>query len=141
MRQLLYVSALARGVAPVVIPEVLDKSRSNNARDGLTGLLLFTGSSFLQILEGAEDTVERAVARIGQDPRHSRLMVLLDRTVAERSFADWTMGYRVVGEQIERDGITFRLTREALAERVAAGDDESLHTLLQAFCDVELIDT
>lgn len=139
MRQLLYVSALARGVAPEVIPAVLDKSRSNNARDGRTGLLLFTGSSFLQILEGAEDAVERAVARIGRDPRHSQLMVLLDQTVADRSFADWTMGYRAVGEQLERDGITFRLTREALAERVAAGDNESLHTLLQAFCDVELI--
>ncbi|MGF1623542.1 MAG: BLUF domain-containing protein [Alphaproteobacteria bacterium] len=139
IRQVLYVSAMSPGVEPADIAGLLQQSRRNNARDGLTGLLLFTGESFLQVLEGPDPALAQALTRISRDKRHSQLLILLDHAVAKPSFAGWTMGYRTIAPELHCDGAAFPLTRHALAARMAA-DDGTLHTLLKSFCDVELVD-
>lgn len=136
-RQILYVSAAAPNVGPDAVNALLKQSRRNNARNDLTGLLLFTGQSFLQILEGPAEVVGHTLARIAGDPRHCQMLSLLDHDVEERSLGGWTMGYRSIAPLWPHDGAVFPLTYEALAERV--GDDGTLQTLLNAFCDIELV--
>ena len=66
-------------------------ARHLNALDGIAGLLLFDGSRFLQIVEGAEDAVDNLVERLRMDPRHSAFEVRDERLVERRSFPDWSM--------------------------------------------------
>jgi hypothetical protein len=47
-----------------MIRQILETSRRNNARDGLSGLLLLGGRRFLQVLEGPKDALDQAYARI-----------------------------------------------------------------------------
>jgi hypothetical protein len=74
VKQIIYIST-ARNAFPdaAMIRSVLEVSRRNNARDGLTGLLLVGGRRFLQVLEGPEAALEIAFARIRADERPLRL--------------------------------------------------------------------
>lgn len=90
MLQLIYVST-ARKVGTTDLEDILVKSRRNNRRDGITGLLHAKGRRFLQALEGEPAKVEAAYARIAADPRHFALVVLSRRTVTDREFGEWAM--------------------------------------------------
>ena len=66
-------------------------AREQNALDGITGLLVFNGTHFLQIIEGAEDAIEDLVERLRKDPRHNGFEIRDRRKVEARSFPGWSM--------------------------------------------------
>ena len=43
-------------------------ARESNALEGVTGLLVFNGTHFLQIIEGAPDAIEDLVERLSREP-------------------------------------------------------------------------
>ncbi len=90
MFQIVYIST-ARNMADAEIDEILATSRRNNARDGITGLLLYNGRRFLQALEGPPALVERAYERIRADPRHRAAVLLSSRSIDNRQFGGWDM--------------------------------------------------
>lgn len=97
MRQLLYVSSSVAG-QNADLPAILHQSRRKNAAVGITGLLYTDGTRFLQVLEGAENSVGPTFDRIRADPRHRAVVVLSDRTIEAREFGDWSMGHRAKNE-------------------------------------------
>jgi hypothetical protein len=66
-------------------------AREVNALEGITGLLIFNGTHFLQIIEGAPNAIDELVEKLRRDPRHNGLEVRDERTIEERSFPDWSM--------------------------------------------------
>ena len=91
--RLFYVSAVAVPYDGDAVPAILAVSRRNNWRLDVTGCLLFSGSYFGQVLEGAKPVVEALAARIAADPRHGRVCVLSQSSSATRRYNDWSMGY------------------------------------------------
>lgn len=81
----------------VELTALLEQSRAHNHAAHLTGLLLHTPEGqFFQILEGEDADVRQLYyQRILSDPRHHQCRVLGEGNCAERSFADWNMGFRV----------------------------------------------
>ncbi|MFD2238687.1 BLUF domain-containing protein [Aureimonas populi] len=75
------------------VEAILDTSRRNNERAGVTGALLFNAGCFAQILEGPLEAVESTFERIQQDERHGDVSVLAIEPIEERSFATWAMGF------------------------------------------------
>jgi len=75
------------------IGSILATSRRNNARDGITGGLLFSDGCFAQVLEGPLDAVEGAFERIQCDERHSDVTVLQSGPIPARDFPDWSMAF------------------------------------------------
>ena len=75
------------------IRSILAASRRNNARDGITGGLLFSQGCFAQVLEGPLDAVGCAFERIQCDDRHSDVTVLQSEPIAARDFPDWCMAF------------------------------------------------
>ncbi len=94
MRQILYVSRSTVADGTADLDAILERSRHNNALDGVTGLLWSDGARFLQVFEGPEDSVTATFDRIMNDPRHERIEVLRDRTIDAREFGTWTMARR-----------------------------------------------
>lgn len=72
---------------------VLDVSRRNNERVGLTGALLFANQCFAQALEGEREAIEACFERIQIDPRHSDVTVLEFQPVSARDFSAWSMAF------------------------------------------------
>ncbi len=94
VQQLIWVSAAVRPFSPDDLGRLLKRSRAGNQVRGITGILLYHKESFLQLMEGPSSEVEFVFEnRIRKDPRHADITVLLRRTVVERSFPDWSMGF------------------------------------------------
>ena len=87
----IYVSAARRPLAPAELAELLDGSRRRNAAIDVTGLMLYHDGSILQILEGPEDKVRQALARITRDDRHLEVKVHVAEHAPARVFGDWAM--------------------------------------------------
>lgn len=73
--------------------ELLTKARANNEARGLTGMLLYRGGNFMQVLEGPSEIVAATIERIRDDKRHRDLTVIADRLRPSRDFAQWQMGF------------------------------------------------
>ena len=91
---LLYMSTAQILFTPARLQELLEQSRTNNARDGITGLLVFRDGAFMQILEGPQPAVQRRFRKIKADERHYALVTLSEGPIAQRSFPDWSMEFR-----------------------------------------------
>ena len=78
------------------LPPLLEHARSHNATHDLTGMLLYVGGSFFQVLEGAAEVVETLLGSIRRDPRHSRFTLIINEPIAARDFSDWSMGFSMV---------------------------------------------
>ena len=68
------------------------RSKSANSREGITGLMLFYEGVFLQVLEGGRSAVNKLYNRIGADPRHTDVELLLYEEIGELRFASWSIG-------------------------------------------------
>lgn len=86
---------------------LLMQCRTNNVARGLTGMLLYGNGTFLQVLEGDDAVVDRLVDTIGADPRHVGMKQLFRKTIEERQYADWSMGFeRVTDDSLKQiDGL------------------------------------
>jgi hypothetical protein len=76
-----------------MLSDILNVSKRNNARDGITGVLMHHDGIFFQILEGDKRAVENCYERILNDRRHSSLSVIIDGAIDSITFPDWIMGY------------------------------------------------
>jgi hypothetical protein len=72
---------------------LLERARSNNYHNGITGVLSFGNGFFLQVLEGPEDRLITLYAKILADTRHRDCAILDVHLAEQRLFANWSMGY------------------------------------------------
>lgn len=93
VRCLAYYSRGLRPFENAELQAILQRSRFNNSRVGVTGMLVYVKGRFFQLLEGPSDAVLATFDRIGRDPRHADVTVLKDFTAVSRHFPAWTMGF------------------------------------------------
>jgi hypothetical protein len=92
-----YVSSAIRLLGEEELVRILEVSRRNNARDDITGMLLYKDGNFMQFLEGPKPEVCALLDRIRGDARHHGMIILLQDEHAEREFGDWSMGFQTPG--------------------------------------------
>ena len=63
---IIYVSIATKKFNKEEILEILDQSRSNNEKLNVTGVLLYDGHVFFQVLEGEEHTISKIYQKIKQ---------------------------------------------------------------------------
>ena len=86
-----YVSASRKVQDAASLESILETSRENNQRDGVTGMLCVFDSNFLQVLEGAPEAVAATFNRIKRDMRHTGIIELYEEPIDGRLFGDWSM--------------------------------------------------
>lgn len=131
MQRLIYISTSRAVISPGELNGILAVSRRNNARVGVTGLLVAGGRRFLQALEGPGDAVEATFRRIGADPRHFAVVTLRRDEVTSRTFPDWTMGYQQAG------GIVAAHSLGAIVDALASEiEDPTVRAYFTGFAEV-----
>jgi len=88
----MYASRAADSVDQEALLAILRKSKAENAANGITGVLCFSGGIFLQLLEGGRQQVNTLYNRIAADKRHLDVVLLSYEEIGERRFAGWSMG-------------------------------------------------
>ncbi|WP_174301592.1 BLUF domain-containing protein [Caulobacter sp. S45] len=94
LTRLVYVSRVsdaARLDLASTVGAVLKVSRANNAKAGVTGMLLTHDGFFLQTLEGPDHAVQATWARVSHDARHSSVKVIGTDFCTARAFGRWAM--------------------------------------------------
>lgn len=74
--QVTYISTSDARLSAEDIAALAADADARNRRLEISGVLLFNGTNFLQILEGDEAAVGALLERIGRDTRHSGLIVM-----------------------------------------------------------------
>jgi hypothetical protein len=128
----IYSSAAVPGFEERDLPGILDVSRWNNQRLGVTGMLLYVQGSFFQVLEGPAASVDPLYESITRDARHTRVTCIIREAIARRTFPDWTMGYATMSGAAVRS-IVGGNDFFAAASCLAALDDSRAKKLLTAF--------
>ena len=131
LRSVIYTSSAAPGFTVRDLSDVLAASRRNNARWHLSGVLLFEGGTFLQVVEGPAWPMDKALSRIRADERHRGITMLSDREADRRYFPDWAMGSR------ELDGeAAFTLDEAEMAARLGPDTPEVVRVMIRTFFKV-----
>ena len=129
--QILYRSRATRPLNEPQLQRLLEKSRSRNAAQGITGLLLYSDSHFVQVLEGPEDAVRHLYAKIQHDAWHTQVVTVSEGPAPARRFGEWNMGLGHVASQAVARALETVLDQEYEAN--TQPDDALLEALLKAF--------
>ncbi len=91
LHRLLYCSRAIPNLSYQDLKDILEKSEKNNSLVGITGMLCYGNSMFLQVLEGSRQNLTQTYNRIARDARHMDAE-LIDFSEAEsRQFQIWSM--------------------------------------------------
>lgn len=125
LRQYLYIST-APSLSRDDVSQILQTSMRNNASQGVTGLLLYNGRNFLQLIEGEGVALDQLMKRISQDPRHSGVSMLHKSDVDVRSCPEWSMKRIAIAESIAS-------RREELEKALPGTLDRAVRTMILNF--------
>ena len=97
IHELIYTSTACLGVN---VDKIIEASEIRNAQHDVTGILIYNGTQFMQLLEGPEEEVTMIFEVIAADSRHNDVRIRSTTTEPERSFSRFPMKYcdELVGE-------------------------------------------
>ena len=99
LSNLVYVSVATEEMSDEELTTLLKLARINNAKQDITGLLLYRDGMFVQALEGDEKKIEALFNKISKDKRHHGVTLLYKKPLKDRSFPDWSMGFSRMPEK------------------------------------------
>ena len=125
LSQYLYIST-AVGLSREEVDTILASSARNNPARGVTGLLLYNGRNFLQLLEGEQAELISLMARIGKDERHAGVSILFSGNIDARTCPFWAMKRIVIAESVKE-------RRKQLEKDLPPGLNPTVQTMILNF--------
>ena len=104
LKSILYVShsKLLDEDADGQVHAIVDLAQTRNVELQVTGVLLYTGARFAQLMEGPAQSVDTLMARIARDERHDRITMLQVSRPSVRRFDEWAMAYAGRSTYVDR---------------------------------------
>jgi len=127
--RLIYVSQAIAGLEYPDLVDILGKSERNNQKVGITGMLSFGDSMFLQVLEGSRRMVSQTYNRILLDKRHVNAELINFSEIEHRDFGVWSMKVVQLGVQQEVRDIILKYSSSATFSPVSMTGQQSLNFL------------
>jgi hypothetical protein len=129
MHELIYVSEEVMPQSKEDLVSLLNFSRGNNAKQDITGILLYYKRHFIQVLEGEFNAIFDLFARIRHDPRHKNVILLWDKPIDKRGFRNWTMAFMDLNEaeKMDLEGVS-RFLEKGYTDEIT---DENLNYIQQ----------
>ena len=89
------------GINPEV-SRILLKSKSNNAKRMIGGVLYYADGYFFQVLEGEKEKVCDLYEKISLDDRHSTVKILTEGYMSKPQFSNWSMHFVAADSSIRQ---------------------------------------
>ena len=103
MLRIVYVSFASQPFSEQDLRHLLSKCRANNTEQDISGQLIYSDGTFMQVLEGPQAAVDKAFANIKKDTRHHDIALIERKTIDQRQFPDWSMGFKTLTQEQMRD--------------------------------------
>jgi len=129
---LVYCSKASEEFTSDDLEPIAHTAQAFNLRNEISGMLLYSGENFLQVLEGPLPLLELLYNKIKKDPRHHDIERLICAPTAERLFGQWAMGVLDASGTawFDRDKVR-RICDQAPSDHAAAG--RAALTVLKVF--------
>jgi hypothetical protein len=98
LSKLVYRSRAVHPMSSVDVHNLTLAAQARNRAESITGLVLYDEGSFFQWLEGPAEGLGRVIRSISNDPRHTDIQVLDDRSAKKRMFTDWSLKLAATGD-------------------------------------------
>jgi hypothetical protein len=133
MIHLIYVCSASKEMAEDELLRLLAHARARNLKQNVTGMLLYAGGNFFQALEGEKSDVEEIYKAIESDERNKGHIVVEKEVINERTFSDWSMGFKHLTSQNKATikGYTEFLDRQMKPEEFTDKKNEVIALLYQ----------
>jgi len=99
MIRIVYVSVATNPFEEKDLLQLLAKCRGSNTEKGITGQLIYSEGTFMQVLEGPEKEVDATYALIKKDTRHHNIQLLERTSIDVKQFPDWSMGFKALSRK------------------------------------------
>lgn len=86
-----YLSTVMGDPKTLNIEELTKQCQQNNRLHGVSGILLWSGRSFFQVIEGKQRVLEGLMENIEADARHDDVLILERRPIDYFLFTEWSM--------------------------------------------------
>ncbi len=129
--RLIYVSQAVAGLEYPDFVDIMTKSERNNKQVGITGILSFGDSMFLQVLEGSRRVVSQTYNRILLDKRHVNAELIDFSEIEQRNFGAWSMKVVQIGNQAEVRDIILKYSSSQTFSPISMTGKQSLNFLLE----------
>lgn len=122
--QAIYVSLAAPDFTEHETLQLLRQARTANRKHDVSGMMLYIGGQFLQVLEGSPAMVDVVSSTLFRDTR--QMQCISKESIAEREFPEWTMGFEavepaeaanIVGDHFVKDPVSRRLNIDAASAK------------------------
>lgn len=127
--RLIYVSQAIAGLEYSDLVEILEKSERNNKKVGITGMLSFGDSMFLQVLEGSRRVVSQTYNRILLDKRHVNAELINFSEIESRDFSLWSMKVVQLSNHSEVREIILKYSSSDTFSPISMSGNQSLNFL------------
>ena len=127
--RLIYVSQAVSGLEYPDLVDILEKSERNNKKVGITGMLSFGDSMFLQVLDGSRRVVSQTYNRILIDKRHVNAELIDFSEIDYRDFGVWSMKVVQLGNQAEVRSIILKYSSSETFSPISMTGRQSLNFL------------
>lgn len=125
VNQYVYIST-AQGLSRNDIEGILDTCARNNVQQDITGLLLYNGRNFLQLLEGEKEALDTLMRSIEVDSRHAGVAILHKGKVEHRVCPGWAMKRIAISDAID-------VRQQRLEEELPSSIDAKLRDMVLNF--------
>lgn len=127
--RLIYVSQAVSSLDYSDLVDILQKSERNNKVVGITGMLSFGDSMFLQVLEGSRRTVSQTYNRILLDKRHHNAELIDFSEIEQRSFGIWSMKVVQIDNQSGVRDLILKYSNSSTFSPISMSGSQSLNFL------------
>ncbi|UTW56029.1 BLUF domain-containing protein [Kordiimonas sp. SCSIO 12610] len=126
--RLVYLSSYIGVASEEGLKEIFDVASRNNARDNITGLLIFYEGNFFQVIEGEADKVNACFKRIESDRRHRLPTRLSVQDVESRVFDSWEALFYMnnPNDPMDVGSQSADISRARLIDIMASAEDNTL---------------
>jgi uncharacterized membrane protein (DUF373 family) len=99
MIQVSYISTATSPMSTADLSRLLEECREYNAAHGVTGMLLYSNETFIQVLEGEDRVIDELLDRIEEDARHTDIKLLSRRRIEKREYSGWSMSFKRLADR------------------------------------------
>ena len=104
--EFIYTSTASEPFSWTELEVLRHECEQRNHIEKITGMLLYDGKHFMQVLEGQEKKVLSLFELIKSDPRHNNIEALIHNPIDKRNFGDWAMGLITCDEKTQLQTVT-----------------------------------